>query len=109
MLIQCYSLIHLSPCYPALGIIKGLLEQDSTLKERTVLPVNDMILLFGFCLHNTYFSFKEKFYEQVKGTTMGSPVSPIVANLYVEYFEQKALNNATHPPEYGLAMLMTLL
>ena len=29
---------------------------------------------------------------------MGSPVIPIVANLYMEYSEQKALNNAAHPP-----------
>ena len=28
---------------------------------------------------------------------MGSPISPIVANLYVEYFEQKALNTASTP------------
>ena len=30
---------------------------------------------------------------------MGSPVRPIVANLYMEYFEQKALGTATHPPK----------
>ena len=28
---------------------------------------------------------------------MGSPVSPIVANLYMEYFEQQALITASHP------------
>ena len=28
---------------------------------------------------------------------MGPPVSSIVANLYVEYFEQKALCTASHP------------
>ena len=28
---------------------------------------------------------------------MGSPVSPIVANLYMEYLEQKALSTAPHP------------
>ena len=28
---------------------------------------------------------------------MGSPVSPIVANLYMEYFEQKALSTTPHP------------
>ena len=28
---------------------------------------------------------------------MGSPVSPIVANLYMEYFEQKAPSTASHP------------
>ena len=28
---------------------------------------------------------------------MGSPVSPIVANLFMEYFEQKALSAANCP------------
>ena len=31
------------------------------------------------------------------GAAMGSPVSPIVANLYMEYLEQKALSTAPHP------------
>ena len=82
----------------AFGIIKDLLEQDNTLKERTALPVKDIILMLGFCLHNPYFSFQGQLYEQVEGAAMGSPDSPIVANLYMEYFEQKALNTATHTP-----------
>ena len=44
-----------------------------------------------------YFSFQDQFYEQVEGVAMGSPVCPIVANLYMEYFEQKALSTAPHP------------
>ena len=31
---------------------------------------------------------------------MGSPVGPIVANLYIEYLEQKALSTAPHPPRF---------
>ena len=30
---------------------------------------------------------------------MGSPVSPIVANLYMEYFEEKTLRSAASPPQ----------
>ena len=75
------------PVVPALDIIKGLLEQDNNLKERTVLPVKNIIPLLGFCLHNTYFSFQGQFYEQVEGAAMGSLVNPIMANLYMEYFE----------------------
>ena len=41
-----------------------------------------------------HFSFQDQFYEQVKGAAMGSPVSPIVANLYMAYFEQKTLSTA---------------
>ena len=73
------------PADPILGIIKDLLEKDNTLKERTVLPVRDIILLLEFCLKNTYFSFLGQFYEQVEGAAMLSPVCPIVANLYKEY------------------------
>ena len=62
---------------PALNIINGLLEQDTTLCDRTVLSVQKIIELLEFCLHNTYFSFQNKFYEQVEGAAMGSPVSPI--------------------------------
>ena len=32
---------------------------------------------------------------------MGSPVSPIVANLCMESFERKALSSANNPPRHG--------
>ena len=38
---------------------------------------------------------------------MGSPVSPIVANLFKEDFERKALASASHPPGHGLGLWMT--
>ena len=87
------------PIDPALKVIKDLLVKDNTLKERTVMDVEDIILLLEFCLKNTYFSFQGQFYEQVEGAAMGSPVSPIVANLYMEYLEQKALSTAPNPPQ----------
>ena len=86
------------PVDPALGIIKDLLEKDPTLKEGTVMSVGDIVLLLEFCLKNAYFFFQGQFYEQVEGAAMGSPVSSIVTNLYIKYFEQKALNTASHPP-----------
>ena len=75
------------PVDPSLRVIKDLLEKDSTLKDTTVLPVKDIILLLEFCLKNMYFSFQDQFCEQAKGEAMGSLGSPIVANLYMEYFE----------------------
>ena len=84
------------PVDPAPGLIKDLLEKDPTLKDRTVLPVKDIILLLEFCLKNMYFSFQDQFYGQVKGVAINFPVSPIVANLHMEYFEQKALSTAPH-------------
>ena len=58
------SLFTSVPIDPALNIIKDLLEKDEKLNDRTVLSVQNIIELLGFCLHNTYFSFQNKFYEQ---------------------------------------------
>ena len=85
------------PIHPAIKIIKDLLVKDPTLKDRTVIGIDDIILLLEFCLKNTCFSFQGQFFEQGKGAAMGSPQSPIVANLYMEYLEQKALSTAPHP------------
>ena len=69
------------PVAPVLDIIKDVLEKDPTLKERTVMSVRDLVFLLEFCLKNIYFSFQDRFYEQVEVVAMGSPVNPIVVTL----------------------------
>ena len=91
------SLFTSVPIDPALNIIKDLLEKDEKLNDRTVLSVQTIMELLGFCLHNTYFSFQNKVYEQVEAVPMGSLVSLIVANLYMEHFERKTLRSAINP------------
>ena len=85
------------PVDPALDIIREILEQGTTLLDITVLLVQNIIKLVEFHLHNSYFSFQNKIYEQVEGVTMGSPASPIVANLYMENFEKKVLSTIPNP------------
>ena len=47
--------------------------------------------LLKLVLENCVFSFQGKFYKQLHSTAMGSPCSPVVANIYMEYFEDLAL------------------
>ena len=86
------------PTTKATLIIKQLLEQDQELQQRTSLSIENILSLLEFCITSTYFSFQGKFYEQVEGAAMRSPLSPIVANLYMESFEVEALRSAPHPP-----------
>ena len=86
------------PIEPATKIIKQHLEDNKELQQRTSMTVNHIISLLEFCLKNTYFIFQGRFYEQVEGAAMGSPISPIVANLYMEAFEIQAISTAPHPP-----------
>ena len=61
--------------------------------------------LLEFCLTNTYFLFQGKYYEQVQGAAMGSPISPLIANLFMEEFEVKALSTCPHPPYLWLRFI----
>ena len=63
------------------------------------MTADNIIELLGFCLNNTYFLFQEVFYEQTKGAAMGSPLGPIVADIYMEAFENRAISTALHPQD----------
>ena len=85
---------------PAITILKKLLEEDLSLQQRTTMSVNNITCLLEFCLKSTYFTYQGQHYEQLEGAAMGSPISPIVANLFMEDFEQKAISTAPHPPYF---------
>ena len=86
------------PVQPALEVIKKLLDEDQDLHRRTTMSTKHIMDLLEFCLRSTYFIHKGKFFEQVEGAAMGSPISPIVANLFMENFERKALQSSPNPP-----------
>ena len=88
------------PVESAISIIKKHLEEDKELHQRTAMAVNQISCLLEFCLSITYyFTFKGKMYEQVKGADVGSPLRPIVANLFMEDLKTKALATAPSTPK----------
>ena len=58
--------------------------------------------LLEFCLTQTYFLFQGKYYKQTQGAAMGSPISPLIANILMEEFEVKALQSCPNPPSMWL-------
>ena len=69
-------------------IDKALVE-DETLRDRTA--------LLRICLRTTYFM---QFYEQIDGAAMGFPVSPVVANIFMQYIEEAALSSPPSPVRF---------
>ena len=86
------------PIPPVLKIIEEKLKEDKELPRRTNMNTRHIIKLLEFCLRSTYFVFQGQHFEQVEGAARGSPLSPIVANIYMEHFEARALETAPHPP-----------
>lgn len=60
----------------------------------------DVIALFKHVLTSTYFLYDGQFYEQQDGVAMGSPLSPAIANFYMEHFEHLALKRTVYSPKY---------
>jgi len=59
---------------------------------------NDIVDLFLLVLTSTYFCFNGQSYEQTDGVAMGSSLSPVIANFYMENFESRAIQQATYKP-----------
>ena len=92
------SLFTSVPIKPALDIIQQRLTQDPDLHKRTSMTIKQIVSLLEFCLNSTSFVFQGQYYQQLEGAAMGSPLSPIVANIFMEHFEKEALETAPHPP-----------
>ena len=90
------SLFTAIPVYRACEQIRNKLMKNKTLQYRTNLSIDEIITLLCFTLSNNY--FKDKTYKQIHGCAMGSPVSPIIANLCMEEIEELAINKSSTPP-----------
>ena len=60
----------------------------------TNLNVDDIMELLEFICSTTYYTFDGKIMQQKFGTAMGSPVSAVIANFYMEKLKHKALQTA---------------
>ena len=60
----------------------------------------EVAILVEFCLRSTFFSFQGIIYEQVDGVAMGSPLSPVIANLFMEHFKEMALHSFPLKPKW---------
>ena len=57
------------------------------------------------CLEDTTFKFHEEFYQMTDGLAMGSPISPVVANIFMEDLERNAIATMTDGPRLWLCFV----
>jgi hypothetical protein len=56
-------------------------------------------------LKSTFFSFQNEIYEKTYGVGMGSPLSLVVANLFMEDLQSKSLASSSLKPEFWITLI----
>lgn len=94
-----FDVISLFPSIPvnlALEIIKN---KWDTISANTNISKDLFFDILNFCLkENRYFKYDNKTYEQLKGMPMGSPASPVVADIVMEELLDTVINNLEQKP-----------
>ena len=70
-----------------LQVINSKISTCTSFTNVCKIPTEIFIKLLEFTITNCIFCFNKKLYKQLQGAAMGSPVSPVIANIYVEHFE----------------------
>lgn len=78
------------PLQDTVAIIESNLKDNENISEE---EVNEILRLIRLTLKHNYFSFNNVLYSQTQGLPMGSPLSGILANIYMDSLENQFLNN----------------
>jgi hypothetical protein len=57
--------------------------------------LSEFVKLLKVCVDQNYFKFNDQFFQQTEGLAMGSPLSPLLADLYMDNFEQTLFNDSS--------------
>ncbi|KFD50757.1 hypothetical protein M513_08413 [Trichuris suis] len=78
-----------------LNALENVLDKDSTLSQRTSLKPFHVKKLVSFCMKEAnYFRFGEQCFIQNSGSPMGSSLSPVLAEVFMEHLEEIAFSTA---------------
>ena len=74
-----------------LAVVRDKLTADPLLEERTCLPMDNLMEMLKLCVETTYFGVGSDIYWQDEGLVMGLPLSPVLANIYMEILRRNGI------------------
>lgn len=93
-----YDVVSPFPNIPLEEIIEIALDQIYLYNREIKIKRSDLKRLFLFATSETHFLLNGSFYDQVDGVAMGSPLAPILANLFLGHHEGKWLSEYNGEP-----------
>jgi len=76
--------------------LNGIKNRWNHIERFTKIPKDEFISIIEFVLSSTFFMFNDVIYKQTYGTPMGSPLSPIIADLVMQDLEVHILNSLNY-------------
>ncbi|XP_067205235.1 uncharacterized protein [Linepithema humile] len=73
--------------------IAGIVNRWPIISNNTLFSMEEFISAIRFVLSSTFFTFNNKIYKQTFGSPMGSPLSPILADIVMTDLELRAMEN----------------
>ena len=94
VLFDVSTLSTIIPVPDALQVINSKMSTYTSFTNVCKIPTEKFIKHLEFTITNCIFCFNKKFYKQLQDATMGSPVCPVIANIYMEHFESSAISTS---------------
>jgi len=90
------SLFTKVPIPETINYIQRCLASNTTWKDKCTLTEESLLQMLLLCTQNNYFTWNNDIYKQIEGTPMGSPLSPILANLFLHSLETEIIPRNIH-------------
>ncbi|XP_037812483.1 uncharacterized protein LOC119604103 [Lucilia sericata] len=96
-----FDVISLFPSITVDYAIRVIDDKWDELEKHTTIPRNLYMRILKFCIkENRYFKYKDKIYTQCKGLPMGSPASPVVADIVMEELLNTCIGQLNEKPRF---------
>lgn len=73
--------------------INSVANRWNHISSGTLIPKEEFLLGIRLILNSTFFTFNKRIYKQIFGTPMGSPLSPVIADMVLQDIEEVAIHS----------------
>ena len=75
----------------AIKLAVNLIWKKNEQLKTTKITKNELFILFNLAVRNVHSRFFNEFYRQIDGVAMGSPLAPILVNLFMNHLEKEKI------------------